>query len=105
MIYSTLPCFQAIRDISVVGKDSFLSAGNDGVIKHWRINLDDTSATVVSSVQAHNHFIYTLAMVEPDVWALGGESSGVKIFRHGQVIALLLRHDFEPPRLHFQAAE
>ncbi len=79
---------KAIRDLCILGSDSFLSASNDGDVKIWKLQMPDVSADVVRTISAHDHFIYTMTPLrgeQEDAFAVGGENSGVKIFRGGQV--------------------
>lgn len=72
---------QAIRDIQLFGQDHFISTGNDGDVKWWKINGE--TAVMLRSIRAHEHFVYSLTVIDPEreMWALSGENSGLKIFR------------------------
>ncbi len=79
---------QAIRDLSILGSDSFMTASNDGDVKEWRLQMPEVSATPVRTIRVHDHFVYSMALLgmgDGEVsFAAAGESSGVKVFRGGR---------------------
>jgi len=75
---------QAIRNVSIVDSNSFLSASNDGDVKLWRVETPSAKVQQVQTFSAHSHFIYSLAVLDSQSFAIGGEESGVKIFEGGE---------------------
>lgn len=72
---------QAVRCLTILSKEKFMSASNDSTVKVWQVDSQSVNTTCVKTVQAHNNFIYSMSAFSEDKFIIGGENSGIKVFK------------------------
>ncbi len=88
---------QAVRDVAVCSDDTFVSASNDSKLKVWRVAVDGAgkvSANCLRTLETPNDgFLYSMSVLtvggEDNAWAVGGENSGVMVFKEGEISQVL----------------
>ncbi|TRY63728.1 hypothetical protein TCAL_07145 [Tigriopus californicus] len=72
---------QAVRCLTIVSKEKFMSGSNDYTVKVWQVDPQAVNTTCLKTVQAHNNFIYSMSAFSEDKFIIGGENSGIKVFK------------------------
>jgi phospholipase A-2-activating protein len=83
---------QAVRDVAVLSDDTFISGSNDSTVKVWRVTIDDNDVKMncLHTLETPNdNFVYTMSVLsaggEDNAWVVGGEGSGIMVFKEGKI--------------------
>ena len=73
----------AVRAVSVLSGEEFLSAGNDATVRHW-----SRAGDCLGTYYGHENYIYSLAILSPGdrTWVTGGEDRSVRVWQGNSVV-------------------
>ena len=73
----------AVRAVSVLSGEEFLSAGNDATVRHWT-----RAGDCLGTYYGHDNYIYSLSILSAvdKTWVTSGEDRSVRVWQENNVV-------------------